>query len=76
MTTNREANYQIARDKAAETLRQLDPKTVTHRSAAAYRETAPGRGEFTLTFWDEEYQINWPDARMCQRGKIDRNRKN
>jgi hypothetical protein len=71
MATNREANYQIARDRAAETLRQIAPKLVAHRSAVSYREIEQGRGEFVLPFWGEEYRVGHPDIRVRRTGKVE-----
>jgi hypothetical protein len=71
MTTNREANYQIARDKAAEALRQLAPELAAHRSAIVYHRTEQGQGEFVLPFWGDEYRVGHPDIRVRQAGKVE-----
>jgi len=65
MSSNRERNYEIARDKAIATLRDMVPPLVAYRSGAAYRPCVIGAGgaetgEFTLSFWDEDYAVTWP----------------
>lgn len=65
MNSNRERNYEIARDRAIATLRDMVPPLVAHRSGTTYRPRVAGAGgvetgEFILSFWDEDYIVAWP----------------
>ncbi len=69
MSSNRERNYEIARDKAIAALRDMVPQLVAYRSGVVYQASGIGAGgmetgEFILPFWDEEYAIKWPEGKV------------
>lgn len=70
MTTNRERNYLLAREKAAETLRGLDPNLVAYRSATTYQRHSEAGGMFVVPFGDQGYLV-YPEGevRIAETGR-------
>jgi len=64
MATNREKNYQLALERATETLRGLTPEAVAFKSATRHNRLADAGGTFAVPFWGERYIVTYPEGRV------------
>jgi hypothetical protein len=57
-----EKTYGLALEKAKQDLRGRDPMMAAALSGATYDKLTATSGRFRLTFWGEEYTVDYPEA--------------
>ena len=57
-----EKTYGLALEKAKQDLRGRDPMMAAALSGATYEKLTATSGRFRLTFWGEEYTVDYPEA--------------
>jgi hypothetical protein len=57
-----EKTYGLALEKAKQDLRGRDPMVAAALSGATYDKPTATNGRFRLTFWGEEYTVDYPEA--------------